>query len=916
MGNSARYSVIRVYSSEARALLGGTTGMVNVNSNTSLRIHDAIGDSEAVVANIQSNTPYHIFERFYYRIEANEPVLEFHIDWDDGENNTPEKRNVQVIKFDDPTSFCIVDHVYTFSRAFYPLIRVKSVDGFLSKWYTHHENIDNDRLKPLLKEALGTSGFNTTGQQSFSRVSLNKNNNSDIPYFIPSNVPPVAVLKTDKKRIFSGIANHILENNFTAADDFPVLYAYLDSTTATAPDVKLTVETDDNHVREYVIKAANVVTQTFWEDKLTSRPSTANYLQRGSASHHLPSMGGPFGNYNNNPTNKAVRLLRAELIQVDTLGDNDRIFIKAFNISNSQTTSQFSPDENRSVCVLSNGNPIIDITDPMFSANVDLSESYSRTSTSSITKYLIDDDTIGCYNYRGNQIKTGNDFGSDATAPTGNIFGYVSSFKSFQTASSTTKGVAYRDPTDILTGTDENLYDRGTKPNLNVAYSHDSNGHRKDSNGRYLDFYRLIRGQVQDNTSPVYSDNKGNDFSLIRHFSRGGQYESVELGGSVRVPIQYGSQGLLMFSNADDYTNGIANPSWVNQGALNTTNALIFSSDNSIPAAIGGTDFKLQDGGTTTSPEGASSTNTQTNVPKNYLLTCQTKIFDKLYFRTNNTNLGRLESTAVNDADITAWYSTVDSTGLVWKPLKIVDTTNSFSNSGSITFKRPTDWAKTIYHSQADTAGPVIMNDDGTDGSDGDEVDPKGRWDFPAYAVLLGINVNSPSSFNAQVVSVQPYGDENTQLIKIVDGHHVTLNNIAIAQSISFNRQGKFQTITDRFGKSEIRKMGANGGQVTFGSVDLGDTDEQGNRKKIKEHQQNATPVYLDVTHKSGEKTRFFGVITSMSEDHPVGKQNPKYAVKMQVSHLIELDSAGVLLSDKISIGGKTDESRKFFVST
>ena len=912
MGNSARYSVIRVYDREEKAILGGSSGMVNVNSNTALRIHDAIGNSEAVVANIQATAPYHIFERFYYRIEANEPVLEFHIDWDDGENNTPEKRNVQVIKFDEPTSFCIVDHVYTFSRAFYPLIRVKSVDGFLSKWYTHHENIDNQRLTPLLDEPLGAQGFTTTGQQSFSRVSLNKADSSQIPYFIPSNVPPVAVLKTDKKRIFSGIANHILENNFTANNDFPVLYAYMDGNGLVCPDVKLTVETDDNHIREYVIKGANVVTKTFWEDKLTNRPSTANYLQRGSASHQLPRMCVPFGNFSGNPTNKAVRLLRAEFLQVDKIGNDDRIFIKAFNISSSQTTSQFSPDENRSICVLSNGNPIVDTTDPMFSANVDLSESYSRTSTSSITKYLIDDDTIGCYNYRGNQIKTGNDFGPSATAPTGNVFGYVSSFKSFQTASSTTKGVAFRDPTDILSGTDENLYDRGTKPNLNVAYSHDSNGHKKDSNGRYLDFYRLIRGQVQDNTDPVFSDNKGNDFSLIRHYSRGGQYESVELGGSVRVPQQYGSQGLLMFSNADDNVDGVANANWSNQGAINTTNAHVFND-----GGVGGTSYKLQVGGTTTSPEGASSANTQTNIPKNYLLVCQTNIFDKLYFRTNNTNLGRLESTAVNDVDIIAWYSTKDGSGnLVWQPLKIVDTTNGFSNSGSITFKRPTDWEKTIYHTQADTAGPVILNDDGTDGSDGDDVDPKGKWDFASFAIMIGINVNNASGFNTQVVSVQPYGDENTQLIKIVDANHVTLNDIAIAQSISFNRQGKFQTITDRFGKSEIRKMGANGGQITFGSVDLGDTNEQGNRKKMKEHQQNATPVYLDVTHKSGEKTRFFGVIVSMSEDHPVGKQNPKYAIKMQVSHLIELDSAGVLLSDKISIGGKTDESRKFFVST
>ena len=120
--------------------------------------------------------------------------------------------------------------------------------------------------------------------------------------------------------------------------------------------------------------------------------------------------------------------------------------------------------------------------------------------------------------------------------------------------------------------------------------------------------------------------------------------------------------------------------------------------------------------------------------------------------------------------------------------------------------------------------------------------------------------------------NIWPFSNEHSQLIKVMDPHHVSLNDIAIAQSISFNRTGKFQNITDRFGKSEIRKMGVNGGAVKFGSVDLGDTDAQGNRKKIKQYQQNATPVFLDVTHKSGEKTRFFGVITSMSEDHPVIK--------------------------------------------
>ena len=53
-----------------------------------------------------------------------------------------------------------------------------------------------------------------------------------------------------------------------------------------------------------------------------------------------------------------------------------------------------------------------------------------------------------------------------------------------------------------------------------------------------------------------------------------------------------------------------------------------------------------------------------------------------------------------------------------------------------------------------------------------------------------------------------------------------------------------------------------------------------------------------------------------MSEDFPTGKQYPKYALQMQVSHIIELDSSNNLLSDKIAIGGNLDDSSKFISST
>ena len=890
-------SVIRVYNTEQTALDGATAGMI-ADSNDD-KFHDTNNNSEGKVANTENALPYHIYERYYYRIEANEPVSEFHIDWGDGEDYSDEKGNRQIIKFEEPQMYCVVDHVYTSSKEYYPLIRVKSVEGFLSKWYTHHENINKSALDPLLKLPPAVSSHNTTGQQSFERVSLNKVDTAHVPFFAPSNVPPVCVVKTDRKRIFSGIANHIITQNFEGVSDYPLLYVYSESANVSAPDVKLTVRTDDNHIREYVVKGTNVVTKTFWTDKLSSRPGDGHYLSRTNSSSELSKMAVPFGNYASNGTNKVVELLRAELLNVDTLTDTERIHIKVFNSGTSFESKDISPDVNRSVCVLSNGNPIVDTTDPMFSANIDLSESFTKDPSKSISKYLIDDDTIGCYNYVANQI-----FSGTSNSDVGNTFVYTSSFEDLQEASDTTNN-PIRDPTDLLKGTSSSLFDRGTTPKLNVAYSHDMNGHKLDADNRYFDFYRLIRGQVKDDSSAVFTGDIGTLSSVVRSFSPDLYTSNVD-SGSVRIPSRYGHEGLLMFSNASGYTNGVADPNWHNISDLNDTSELVFND-----GGIGGTARKMQDGGTTT-----ANNNTSTNAPLNYLLVCQTDIFDKIYIRTNNPNRGRLDSTDVNDIDITAWYSTNDGTGLVWKPLKIKDNTNGFSNSGSLTFKRPVDWEQSKYHSQADTAGPVSLNDDGTDGSDGDAVDPKGLWDFDAYAILIGINVNSNTSLSAQVVSVWPYGDEHSQLIRVVDPRHVSLNDIAIAQSISFSRSGKFQTITDRFGKSEIRKMGVNGGRVTFGSIDLGDTNVQGNRKKIKEYQQNATPVFLDVTHKSGERTRFYGVITQMTEDHPTGKQNPKYGVQMQVSHLIELNSSGNLLSDKISIGGNSDEPRKFFVST
>ena len=81
----------------------------------------------------------------------------------------------------------------------------------------------------------------------------------------------------------------------------------------------------------------------------------------------------------------------------------------------------------------------------------------------------------------------------------------------------------------------------------------------------------------------------------------------------------------------------------------------------------------------------------------------------------------------------------------------------------------------------------------------------------------------------------------------------------------------------------------------------------------MKEFQQNGTPVYLDVEHANGDFTRFFGVIESMSEDHPTGKMLSKYGLNMIVSHIIEFDSSGTIISnDYISLGGNVDYESEY----
>ena len=78
-----------------------------------------INNNEQIVG-----APFFTHERLFYRLESLTPASEFYIDWDDGDNNTPEKANFSIRKFDLPTNYSVFEHTYTKHGEFFPMVRL------------------------------------------------------------------------------------------------------------------------------------------------------------------------------------------------------------------------------------------------------------------------------------------------------------------------------------------------------------------------------------------------------------------------------------------------------------------------------------------------------------------------------------------------------------------------------------------------------------------------------------------------------------------------------------------------------------------------------------------------------------------------------------------------------------------------
>jgi hypothetical protein len=469
------------------------------------------------------------------------------------------------------------------------------------------------------------------------------------------------------------------------------------------------------------------------------------------------------------------------------------------------------------------------------------------------------------------------------------------------------------------------------------------NGTTAVSHGTNKDVYHIPKyGRTADSAR----------WSFLEHWNSTAYYDDVNRPSALK------SRGLLLYANSSsaDGANILGEEVWTQRDYQNQYNKIDAFTDDT---DAGGNDALVFGGlgKSTYSASGApnytqlthSYTNGHKKRPSNWLLITKTDRFNKIHIRLDNDFTGiaagsvSYSDDVFNDVKINlhAWYAWRDPLNydminhVQWKPLSFVDGTStggdgeSLRCSGTLYFDIPEDWVKTA--SSKFRSSEWSGGWDGTDGVPvpdedvtGMNEDPSSLWVDEMYGILIGISVDGSPDANGEAASwaqniqcpfIQTYNNSHSQAITIKDPHHKSLNDITIAQSVSWSRSGKIMNLEDRFGRSELRKIGASGGNITFGGVELGGTDYTITKAAILRYQREATPVYLDIARRNGDYIRFYGVITSLSEDNPTGMSLPKWGVTMAVGHVAEFDSTGAWISEGLmSLGGEVIDEPKYLL--
>lgn len=981
----------------------GTTAVIDsVDSETVLGFDSDICPVGNEKYHVNAPGHYFTFEKYYYRIEASDVVKGFIIDWDDGEDNSPERANTQTILLDIPNNYTIVEHTYTKHGKFYPMIRTISTEGYYSKWYASYDKrydaenakIDGDAYTYSHYVSDGLNSIEkqdvSAGQNDYSEVSLDLQQASGvkvrIPEFVPANTPPTANLQLDRATVFSGIENITITGN-------AIGYAYVpridDSLSDFFNGVEVIYKTTTGRILKETINA-------------TSKPSAGDSV--------FPSDTSTNGYLEEVLSVKIIKLKEGSVTSKDLLGPDERLHI-LYRIS----PAKADVTADNVITTVSLGNPIQTLDRPGYSVLLDGSTSQTKASNINIDKYIFDTGKLVLSSTNTDPyLKSTKESISDIITGSSLIYhvGTLSSSHFDQESSKLKEYYTFRpNKGNIIDNVTKRFYDEERLIRLQAV--DDSNQNFADSSTLYYDdankrdstwntneavdatetsidvtggtwmFYDGLRAgaviQIEDermqindvnhNWKKLTSVERGFDgTTAVDHGAAGDDIYVVPSGGrtsdsakwsflehwnptiyydDVNRPTSLKSRGLLLYANSSTLKgfNTLGEEVWTNRDSEYKHNNLTFTDDTSVngnPSLVFGGLWKQNYNRGTATPNYTQLTHGHrgghNKRPSNWLLLCKTDKFNKIHVRLENLFNG-LPAGSISYSDliyenvkvnISMWYvaqTASYSSAVEWKPLSFVDGTSTGGNaeslrkSGTLYFDIPDDWEKKKASNIAQwdgTTGNPVPEQDGTTLNE----DPISLWTEDMYSILIGISVDGGQraldndwQYKIQCPYIQTYNNSHSRAITIKDPHHKSLNDITIAQNISWNRSGKIMQLADRFGRSELRKIGANGGSVSFGGVELGGTNYDITKAAILRYQREATPVYLDITRENGDFVRFYGVIESLSEDVPTGKAVPKWGVNMIIEYISEFDSNGAWISKGLmSLGGEIIDEPKYLL--
>jgi hypothetical protein len=913
--------VLKAYKTEQDAL----------NDANRLKVN---GATDVHITNKEQAAGYNFFthEKYYFRIESNAPVKEFYIDWDDGENSDPnDGANYTLIKMNPPAMVGITSHIFTRDKVHFPKLRVKDSNGFLSKFYmpdrhssdwngTHVQGID----VLTAKDVSDSNTFPVKNNHYRFSVDDSSSASARIPKFAPTPKPPISVLKSDKKRVFAGITNKYLAGT---GGEFPGKTCRLIGSHSTMDTVRSSVTV---RVTYHVLSA----------DQGDLSNSGSGELLVADISLGAPTI------------DNVLKVVKMELINL--LEDTENMtnagsaaanklypgekLLLVTNLDGSNELEDGTATQPSIIGEVSLGNPIVILDDPKHTVTLDATESFAKCPESTIDEYKIWDGDFLMNN------------------------GYDTAV-SFMSRSATNTSDIFTDGSGLATL----LAPNGLKE---TSYAFHPLMTFTDEYHRWLPMQKLAMAQVKQSTALAKSDTSGpNDtratyqYSFLEHWtdeSVSDNYGEDRAGiAEYNWPSDMTSSAFMAFKGDNDHDD------WLDLDSPNRTTGTTTRTNGSpdIMQAI----FSQRDAAGIDSDidalfgQGIQSLD-EVDDEAGYLMCCSDKKWSKQWFQTiafsDFTTGGAYRAvpvtvnTAANAASpnnewtgmsfagirVEIFYTaSVDGTdsNVQWKPLKYINNTkhpylndSTWYSSGSIEWMEPSDWIACDPAQIPDRFWPGGDFENAADtfsydsDASGNYFDVSNRWNatnkkYGLMWVIAGDGGNTSGhqkfGWGPLIMSTFRCSNKHSALIDVVDPMHVSLNTHAVAQSVSYVHKGKYQVIEDRMGMAEIRKIGASSGALTFGSVDLQDSDGTFTRDKFYEYQKRAVPVYFDVEHKSGNISRFFGVITDMSEDHPVGLQFGKFGITMRCSHMIYMDSTGAILSDGyVSLGGDMIDEFKY----